>query len=87
MSSEKMRNQIMWDLADMEAEGVFQMSYKDQKHMLIDGMRGYNDMGDKELIEYVKEWVEEEHHYSLWRLVEEFEAQLVIEEVLTEEIV
>lgn len=79
-----MRDNLIEELAGIEANAIIDWSHSDVRGMLINGVVGYKDMSDEELITYTKEFHDNDCHPDLFFFMDELEASLVIEEVLLE---
>lgn len=86
---DKLRNDLMYELARIEVEGVFEGGHDDKVEMLIDGIPGFSAMNDKELIKYAKDNYigddEDEDWETLYKIVVELEGELAVDEILLAE--
>ena len=87
--TDKLRLDLMYELARTEVEGVFDCGYNDRVEMLIDGIPGFSAMSDKELIKYTKDNYigddEDESWETLYRIVVRLEGELAVDEILLAE--
>ena len=87
--TDKLRLELMRELASIEVEGVFDCGYNDKVEMLIDGIPGFSAMSDKELIKYAKDNYigddEDKNWETLYRIVVRLEGELGVDEILLAE--
>ena len=94
MSKEKNSHQLkrgalLWELSVSVADLISDLNHSEMRNMVIYGLPALKDMSDKELIEYSQNDYNSDgdgckYHPDLFKLLDEFEAELAIGEMLSE---